>query len=777
MASPAPYSRIRFGEFEADLAAGELCKDGLSRKILLSDQPLEILRALVARPGEMVSREELVQLLWKGNTNVDFDPSLNKAVNRLRESLGDSAEAPRYIETLSRRGYRFIAPVNSGEGLKRTQFTAPGRRLVLTAAVTILVVFAAAGGWYWRSRQEKLTEKDTIVLADFRNTTGDSVFDDTLKQGLRVQLEQSPFLNVLSDQNVSEKLRLMGRSSDERLTPEIARDLCQRVSSKAVLAGSISMLGSHYVIALNALNCLTGDALASEQVEVDNRERVLKALSDSATNVRKKLGESLATIQKFDVPLADATTPSLEALKAYSLGIKAGREKSPAVSLSHSQRAIELDPDFAMGYWSVGTAYYSMNEIGRSSEYLTKAFELRQHTSEREKLILTADYETLVTGDLNNAVKAYQEQIESYPRDWRPYNWLGLSLAAQGQYEKAVEAYPQSTRLNPVNLAPYCNLANSLVALRRFSDAGQTIQEAEARKLDAYYFHDLLYAMSFFASDAASMTEQQKWFSGRPEENIELSLASDTEAYSGHLGKARELTKKSVESAIRADSKESGAVWLENASLREAAFGKFVEAKRAAADGTKLTPASKGVGVEAALAYAMAGDTDRAGSLWQELNRRFPVDTQIQSLWLPAVRAQLALNRKKPREALDDLQAASGPIEFGQIPFTVNTSCLYPTYLRGEAYLAAGEAVAASNEYQKIVDHNGIVWNCWTGALAHLGVARANALRAKTSQGAEAHSARERALAAYKEFLALWKDADLDLPILKEAKAEYAKLQ
>ena len=295
--------------------------------------------------------------------------------------------------------------------------------------------------------------------------------------------------------------------------------------------------------------------------------------------------------------------------------------------------------------------------------------------------------------------------------------------------------------------------------------------------MDDYILHAQLYALAFLRSDAAGMAEQQKSFTTKPEENFGLSLASDTEAYAGHLGKARELTKRAVDSAIRADSKETGAIWRENAALREAAYGNFAEAKQAAAEGLKLTPASQGVGVEAALAYAMAGDTARAESLAQDLNKRFPVDTQMQSLWLPAVRAQLAPNRKNPSEALNELQAAAAPIELGQISFVSNLSCLYPTYLRGEANLAAGQGSAAAAEFQKIPDHSGIVWNCWTEALAHLGVARANALQSRTSHGADADAARVRALAAYKDFLELWKDAGPDIPILKEAKAEYAKLK
>jgi eukaryotic-like serine/threonine-protein kinase len=467
--------------------------------------------------------------------------------------------------------------------------------------------------------------------------------------------------------------------------------------------------------------------------------------------MRGELGESLTTVQKFDVPLAEATTSSLEALKVYSLGEKAFRESGPAAALPFHQHAIELDPSFAMGYEQVGNDYNSMGELGRANEYFTKAFQLREHASEREKLDIIAAYYSNVTGELDKAVQAYQEAIQTYPREYRSHLDLGNVYTAQGKWEKAREAYGQSLHLAPDNVAPYADLANSLLALQRLDEARQIVQQAQARKLDSLVLHNALYAVVFLGSDPTGMAEQQQWFIGKSEENMGFSLASDTEAYAGRLHKARELTKRSVDSAIRADSKETGAIWQEIAAQREAAFGNPIDAKQAAADGLKLAPTSPGTAAEAALAFAMAGDTARAESL-------------------------AALNRKNPALALNALRAAS-PMELGQISFVVNISCLYPTYVRGEAYLAAGQGSAAAAEFQKIIDHSGIVWNCWTGALAHLGVARANALQSRTSQGADADAARVRALAAYKDFLTFWKDADPGIPILKQAKVEYAKLQ
>jgi tetratricopeptide (TPR) repeat protein len=737
------------------------------------------------------------------STGVIFDSILNRApVPAVRLNPDVPAELERIInKALEKdRNLRFQHAADMRTDLQRLKRDSESGRSAVASSGTVavpeapaariakvwkiavpvlLVALLVAGGLYNRSHQQskRLTDKDTIVLADFANTTGDAVFDDTLKTALNVSLRQSPFLNVLSDSEVARTLQQMTRLSNTKLTSEVARELCQRAGSRAYIAGSIGSLGSEYVLGLKAVNCQSGDTLAQEQMTAASKEKVLDALGEAASKLRGEMGESLATVHKFDVPLAEATTSSLEALKALSLGRKAENEKGYAAALPYYQRAIELDPNFAMGYEAAGYDYFSLGELGRASEYLAKAFQLREHASEREKLEVTASYYRVVTGELDKAAQRNQEWIESYPREPDAYNLLGLVYASQGQYEKATEITRQAVRLAPDRLVQYENLAYDALALQRLDEARQIIHEAQARKLDDYLLHNVLYALAFLGADSAAMAEQQQWFAGKPDyENDGLALASDTEAYGGHLGKARELTKRAVDSAIRADSQENGAIWQGNAAVQQAAYGNATEARQTAAEALKLAPASQGVEVVAALAFAMAGDTARAESLVQDLGKRFPLDTQMQSLWLPAIQAQLALDRKNPASALDAPQAAS-PTELGEIQFVNNLSCLYPVYVRGEAYLAAGQGNAAAAEFQKILDHSGMVWNCWTGALAHLGVARANALQAKTSQGADADAARVRALAAYKYFLTLWKDADPDIPILKEAKAEYAKLQ
>ena len=716
--------------------------------------------------------------------NPDLPPKLEDVINRALEKDRElryqhAADMKSELLGLKRDTETGRVGVASSASVTVAEAPVAGRRKLRKFVLPIAILIVAAlivGGLYYRSRSAKLlTDKDAVVLADFANRTGDPVFDDTLKQALSIALSQSPFLNVLSEDKVGATLQMMARRANTPLTPDVARELCQRSGSKAFIGGSIASLGTEYVLGLKAVNCQSGDTLAQQQVTATTKEKVLDALGAAAAKLRGKLGESLATVLKFDVPLEQATTSSLEALKAYSLGEKALREKGPSAALPYHQRSIELDPNFAMGYRAVGNEYSDLVEVGRARRYYTKAFELRERASEREKLVIAASYYWGVTGELDKAAQAFQEQIESYPRDYRAYLDVGIVYAEVGQYVKAVEATRQALRLAPDNVAPYENFGNYLLALQRFDEARQVLQQAQARKLDDVPLHNGLYALAFLSGDSRAMVEQSAWFAGKPEyESFGLSLASDTEAYAGHLRRARELTQRAVDSAVRADSKEAGAIWLDNAALREAAFGNATEARRAAGEALKMKPTSHAVEIEAALALAMAGDAARAESLAQDLGRRFPLDTQIQSIWLPTIQAQLMLDRKNPAGALNRLQAASS-IESGASVFLVNLSCVHPVYVRGEAYLAAGQGGAAAEEFQKILDHSGIVWNCSTGAVAHLGLARAYALESRTSHDADA--ARVRALTAYRNFLTLWKDADPDIPILKEAKAEYAKLQ
>jgi serine/threonine protein kinase/tetratricopeptide (TPR) repeat protein len=703
-------------------------------------------------------------------------PALQRAVHRCLEKNPEQR-----FQSASDLVFALEALPDSGSthwGMAAKAATAVAKRWTAIVPVVAAVLAIAVGGYFYFHRTTKLTDKDTIVLDDFTNSTGDAIFDDTLKTALNVSLRQSPFLNVLPDSEVARTLQLMTRPVDTKLTPEVARELCLRAGSKAYIGGAIGSLGSEYVLGLKAVNCQNGDTLAEEQVTAAAKEKVLNALGKAATKLRSELGESLATVQKFDVPLDLATTPSLEALKVFSLAGKVDSEKGAAAALPYDQRAIQLDPNFAMGYQAVCGAYSNLDQEDLASEYCAKAFALQEHASEFEKQTITAGYYLRVTGELDKAAQTFQEEIESYPRSSLAYRNLGIVYAGLGQYEKAMEISKRGRRIAQDNYAgDDANLINYLIALQRFDETRQIVHEQLARRPDDLDSRNALYALSFLGSDSATMQEQQKWFARNPDyETYGLALASDTEAYGGRLGKARELTKRAVDSAVRANNKESAAIWEANAALQQAAYGGFAEARRSAVEALRLAPTSQAAKSEAALALAMTGDTARAWSLAQDLGKHLPLNTQMQSLWLPSIQARLALNKKNPTVALNALQAASF-VELGQIGFLVNLSCLYPVYIRGEAYMAAGQSSAAAVEFQKILDHSGIVWNCWTGALARLGVARANALEVRTSQGADAAAARVRALTAYKDFLTLWKDADPEIPVLKQAKAEYAQLQ
>ena len=642
-----------------------------------------------------------------------------------------------------------------------------GMKWPVLASAAVVVIGLAVSGWlYFTHKAHALTEKDTIVLADFANTTGDTVFDDTLKQALAVDLGQSPFLNIISESKVSQTLRQMTRSPNERLTRELAQEVCQRAGSKAYLAGSIAALGNDYVIGLQALNCTNGDVLAREQVTATAKEQVLPSLGQAASKLRSELGESLATVQKFDVPLAQATTSSLEALKAYTVGSKTGREKGDAEAIPFNKRAAELDPNFALAYSDLGTSYTNLNQPSVAADYFKKAFDLRDRVTEREKFAITANYYSLVTGEMEQANQTYELEIQAYPRDFNAHTNLGANEGILGQFEKAATEAREALRLEPNNVIPYVNLGQIYLALNRFDEAKTATEDALGRKLNDTYLHLNLYALAFLQGNAAAMKQEADWAVGKPgAEDQMLSLESDTEAWSGKLGKARELSRQAVESARRNDAKEPAALWQANAAVREALFGNADAARQDAGEAVVLAPGSHDAEAQAALADALAGDAAHAKSLADDLGKRFPLDTVEQSVWLPTIHAQMEIDHKDAARSIELLQAAA-PYELGQLG-TAADSCMYPAYVRGTAYLAAHQGSDAVAEFQKILDHRGLLWNCATGALAHLQIGRAYAIQGDSAK----------ARAAYQDFLALWRDADPDVPVLKEAKAEYAKLK
>jgi len=645
---------------------------------------------------------------------------------------------------------------------------APAARQQWKIIIPAVVIVAAliGGALFWRlHRAPALSEKDTIVLADFTNKTGDPVFDDTLKQALAVGLGQSPFLNILSDRQMTVTLRLMGRSPEQPVTEEVARDLCQRVGGKAMLAGSISSLGNEYVIGLNAINCASGEALVKEQVQARSKEDVLKALGNAANEMRGKLGESLASVQKFATPIDEATTSSLEALKAYSIGRRVMYAKGDVAGLPYSQRAVELDPNFAAAYTSLAVSYSNLGQATRASENAKKAFELRDRVSEREKYRISAFYYTFATGELDKANQSYELWKQSYPRDFLPPTNLGNNYMMLGQWEKALQEAQDSYRLEPNSAVINGNLAWIQLALNQTDEARRTLEQALARKLDALVIRISLYHAAFVRGDQQTMQQQLAWAARRSgEEDWLLSAQSDTEAYFGRMAKAREFSQRATDLAKRADAKETAALWQVNAALREAEFGNGSLARQSAMVALTMMP-GKDVKIFGALALARAGDVVQAQKIVDTLNKEFPQNTIVQGYWLPSIRAAIDLNAKNAARATELLKGA-GPYELGQCqPFDVGM--MYPVYLRGHAYLLARQGKEAAAEFQKIIDHRGIVLNFPVGALARLGLARAYAIEGDNAK----------ARTAYLEFLNFWKDADPDIPILQQAKAEYAKLQ
>jgi serine/threonine protein kinase/tetratricopeptide (TPR) repeat protein len=667
-----------------------------------------------------------------------------------------------------------VASSVSSGAVKVAEVPVAGRKASKVLIPAAILLAAVIGGtFYWRShsatpatpatKATPLTEKDTVVLADFDNKTGDPVFDDALKQALSVELEQSPFLNVLSDRKVSETLRMMGRPATERITVDIGRELCLRTGSKALLGGEISSLGSHYLLDLNAAACSSGDSLAKEQAEATSKEDVLKALSRAASNLRAKLGESLPSVQKFDVPV-EATTSSLEALKNYSMGISIGREKGDAPSIPFLKRAIELDPNFPMAYAGLSIHYGNLGQPSLALEYATKAYGLRDRVTEREKLRISADY-FFATGESDKEAQIYELWIANYPRDHVPHGNLGANYAAIGQYEKALAEIQESQRLEP-DVVGYGNLGTMYLSLNRPDDAKATFDQAMARKMDGGIVRWEMYYLAFFRNDSVQMEEQLAWAAGKPgDEDRLLTAQSDTEAYYGRLAKARDFSRRAVESAIRADAKETAALWQVNAALREAELGEPAGLAEQGVTAALKLSAGRDVKVAAALTLARVGDTPRATALAGDLVKSYAANTLLKLYWLPTINAAIALNKGNSSQALEYLEAVA-PYELGAPP-PFQEGTLYPPYLRGQAYLLTHNGTAAAAEFQKLLDHRGIVLNFVMEAIAHLQLGRAYAMAGDTGK----------AKVAYQDFLTLWKDADPDIPILKQAKAEYAKLQ
>jgi len=635
----------------------------------------------------------------------------------------------------------------------------------VAATATLLVITLLVAGVYWRrARSPKLTEKDTIVLADFTNTTGDSVFDDTLKQALAIGLRQSPFLSLLSEEKTQATLQLMGRAPGERLTRQVAREICQRTGSTAVLEGSISNLGSEYVIGLQSLNCQSGNVLAQEQAQASRKEEVLKALGDAITRIRSKLGESLATVQKYDVPLAQATTSSLDALKAYSLAEKAvDSGQVMSVSVPYFKRAIELDPNFAVAYGALGGELATnLQEPGLAEEYLRKAYELRGRVSEQERFNIEAYYFSLVTGEIDRAEQTMRAWSQAYPRDPGPHINLGFMGAYHGKYDTEVTEEQQALKMAPYETGPaYANLMEGYIALGRLDEAKEIGRLALERKMEGQFVHDDLYEIAFLEGNTDEMKRQVDAVKGQPGvEDILISSDADTYAYFGRLAKARELSEQAAQSALHAGEPETAALWLLSAALREAEIGNSEKSRELLKRGLALS-SSRDNQTLAAIIFARLGEVAKSQSLIKDLQQKYPANSMLNNYWLPVVRGCLELQAHRPEQALEILQSAA-PYDLAfPLPQFSAGGTLYPVYVRGQAYLALHRGKEAAAEFQKFIDYRTIVANFPVTPLAHLGLARSLVLQEDPTKAA----------AAYQDFFALWKEADPDIPVLKQAKA------
>lgn len=752
----------RFGQFELNVGEFQLLQDG--RLVALEPKALNLLIYLLENRNRLVRKQELLDRVW--HDALVTENALTRAVGLLRKALQEDSRVPRFIETVPTAGYRFIGAVDTEIDTPVATPPAERRRVpkwvFAVAAVALLSLGVGLFTRYPR-RVQALSGKDTIILADFANSTGDPVFDETLRQGLAVQLEQSPFLSLVSDDRIQRVLSLMGRAADTRLTPDVAREVCERTASAVVLEGSIASLGSQYVLGLRAKECRDQTVLAEEQMQAAKKEDVLNALSQMAGGVRQKLGESLSSVERFDTPLPEVTTSSLEALQAFDLGIKKGQKGEFVAALPFFQRATQIDPNFAIGYAALGSQYSNMDESILAGEYLRKAYELRTHVSEMEKLVIEATYYLDVTGDLQKARQTYELAAQTYPRNFKFRTSLWLLGSQTGQLDDALAQIRECVRIDPTDPANYGQLVAAYTYLNRFDEAQSEAQRDLQKGLDSFPLRIQLYRLAFLSNDAKGMAEHVAWAVGRPGiEDELLEQEADTAAYFGKLEKSRELSRQSIASAIRADKKQKSLVFEAKGALSEALLGNAQEARSRARSRAGLA-LPREAQYATALSLAVAGDTSRAQILADDLARRRPEDTLVQFHYLPTIRAQIAINQGQPAKAIEMLQG-SVPYEYAAITVPLYMA---PVYVRGNAYLAAHQGTAAAAEFQKILNHRGIVRNHLVGALAHLQLGRAYAMTGDS----------QKARSAYQDFFSLWKEADPGIPVLKQAKSEYAKLQ
>ncbi len=782
-----------FGSFRLDTRERLLLRNG--ERVRLEGKVFETLVVLVQRSGRLVRKDELMNQVWPDA--IVEENNLEKSISVLRKLLGNGADS-KYIETVRGLGYRFAADVRELDedvstlvrhesrtsltiedeevdldANERTQVrlvnlptaTAflPTRNSKLAirigAGLVALLIAGIALSYFFllkRNRAAALTEQDTVLLADFDNRTGDAVFDGTLKTALAVQLEQSPFLNIFSDARVRETLRYMGRSRDERLTADVAREICERQGLKAMFTGSIASLGSDYVISLEALNARSGDVIAREQVEAESKEQVIKKLGEAATKLREKLGESLASIQTFDAPIEQATTPSLEALKAYSLGREQHLNGHYLEAIPLLKHATELDPNFALAYAAQSSAYNNTQQSELALETSQKAYELRYRASEREKLYISSSYYNDTTREVDKHIEILELWKQTYPRDFSPRNNLAFQYNNLGLFEKTIDETTGAIRLNPNVAASYSNLARALIGLNRFSESRQVVEQALAKSLESTPLHNSLYVIAFVLHDMASMSKEIAWANGKPDQYFAKDWQARSSEFLGQVREAREFSGRAFELAQQHNLKEIAAQSMIRDSVRDAAFGDCQRAKDEIAKALAMAHDRRTL-INAAMTFAVCGEAAQAQASRDELDKRFPKDTLLITIWEPLIQANGEMNRGNAAQAIQLLKATK---------LYEGAADLQIAYVRGNAYLSLRQRAEAEAEFQRILDHRGWAPLSPLYPLAQLGLARAAVLTGDPTKARK----------SYEDFFALWKDADSDIPILIEAKKEYAKL-
>ena len=785
-----------FGPFRVDATEHVLFREGAV--IPLKPKVFDTLLVLVENSGHLIEKDDLMKMLWP-DTVVE-ENNLSQNISALRRALGDGRSPDQYIETLPRRGYRFVASVkelrdesadlvlekhtlssivieheyeDKAMEADRTPLPAAqrsrstNRRMVTGLALIAALGIAAIATLIYVKylRPSGLTDRDTVLIADFTNTTGDAVFDDSLKQALAVQLGQSPFLNIFPEVRVRETLRFMARSPDERITRDIAKEICERQGIKAMLTGSIAPLGSHYVINLEVTNPHTGDVIARQQLETESKEQVLQTLGKAATQLRGMLGESIASIQKFDAPIAQATTSSLEALKAFSLGRSQAIGAKHRESIPFYERAVELDPNFAYACTELAVSYSQIGQAALSAQFAQRAFELRERASEYEKFRISWAYYVYATGEVDKVNEVGEIWKQTYPRDYTAQNSVSF-YRMTGQFERAADEAREAIRLDPNRPSGYVNLGYAFIGLNRFEEAQEIYERALARNIYGRYLHDGLYAAAFVIGNSGVMQQQMDWYTGRRDEYIAFAWQSRAAAFAGQLRRASELSHRAADLAAGRDLKDAAAGFVMETALREGLVGQCqpatAETAKALATSRRDRPFFDNIESPSlpcgALALALCGEAGQAQSLADELSRQYPKATMINSIFLPVIRAAIEVQRRHPDQAIQLLQAAS-PYEAA--------ARFWPTYMRGQAYLRWQKGAEASAEFQKILDHRGWDPLSFFYPLADLGLARAAALAGDTAKSRK----------AYEDFFVLWKDADPDIPILQVARTEYERLK